>query len=164
MITREDIFDALFQLVAGAQVDGSPAFKTTSRKLLHWDRVVSADQPALFITQARESAMSKIKLPTVWTLRASIFIYAHQNSLDTLPSTALNNLIDAVEQQLAPDWTGEQTLGGLALQCRIVGDIETDEGVLGDQAIAIINVEILAAGETSNYPKVHTKAFAPAFS
>jgi hypothetical protein len=35
------------------------------------------------------------------------------------------------------------TLGGLVNYCRIEGDIETDEGLLGEQAVAIIPVSIL---------------------
>jgi hypothetical protein len=140
MISRENIFAALFALVSGAA-----SFKTTSRKLKHWTDVSPADQPALFQTQGRETAISPYREPTKWTLRSSLYVYAHQSSLDALPSTALNNLIDAIVLAL---WQGpgveEQTLGGLVSQCNIVGEIETDEGVLGDQAVAIIPIEIMA--------------------
>ena len=39
-----------------------------------------------------------------------------------------------------------QTLGGLAAHAWTAGKIETDEGVLGGQAVAIVPVEILVAG------------------
>lgn len=140
MINREQIFAALFALVSA-----SSSYKTSSRKLKHWAQVPPAQQPAIFQTQGKEHAVAGYRMPTRWTLHASLYIYAHQNSLDTLPSTALNGLLDAIELALVPDVaTGEQTLGGLVTHCRIVGDIETDEGVLGDQAVAIIPIEILA--------------------
>lgn len=139
MINRETIFAALFALASNAA-----NFNTTSRKLKDFSDVSPADQPALFQTQGKEIATAGYRLPTKWMLHASLYVYAHQNSLDTLPSTALNNLIGAIELALAPDAMGEQTLGGLVTSCRIVGTIETDEGVLGDQAVAIIPIEIMA--------------------
>jgi hypothetical protein len=141
VIIREQIFAALFALVSTAA-----NFKTTSRKLKLWSDVPPAEQPALFQAQGKEHAASGFRQPTKWTLHGSLYVYAHQNSLDMLPSTALNGLIDAIELALAPDMaTGEQTLGGLVQHCRIAGEIETDEGVLGDQAVAIIPIEIMVA-------------------
>lgn len=140
MINREAIFAALF-----AAVSSAAQFNTKSRKLKDFGEVSPADQPALFQTQGKETAVSPYRQPTRWTLHASLYVYAHQNSLDKLPSTALNDLIDAIEAKLAPGPDGEQTLGGLVSHCRIVGDIETDEGVLGDQAVAIIPIEIVVA-------------------
>lgn len=144
MISREGVFSALFALVSAAQVAGAPAFKTTSRKLKHWSDVSPAEQAALFQTQGHQTAVAGYRLPTKWTLKASLYVYAHQSSLDVLPAIALNQLLDAVELAL---YQGpaleEQTLGGLVSRCGIAGDIETDEGVLGDQAVAIIPIEIM---------------------
>ncbi|HEY8885207.1 MAG TPA: hypothetical protein VIO35_07850 [Chloroflexota bacterium] len=139
MINRETIFAALFSLASNA---GS--FNTKSRKLVDFGSVSPADQPAFFQTQGKEIATAGYRLPTKWMLHASLYVYVHQSSLDMLPSTALNNLIGAIELALAPDASGEQTLGGLVSHCRIVGTIETDEGTLGDQAVAIIPIEIMA--------------------
>jgi hypothetical protein len=139
MIDREAIYAALFALVSSAS-----AFKTSSRKLQHWDDVPPPNQPALFQAQGNETAVAPYRQPTKWTLQAKLYVYAHQNSLDTLPAVALNQLLNAIEAKLAPGPDGEQTLGGLVSHCRIVGDVETDEGVLGDQALAIIPIEIMA--------------------
>jgi hypothetical protein len=63
-----------------------------------------------------------------------------------LPAIALNQLVDAIELALSPGPAfEEQTLGGLVSHCRIVGEIETDEGVLGDQAVAIIPSKSMVA-------------------
>src|ERR1700720_4482232 len=61
-------------------------------------------------------------------------------------SNDLNPLLDAFEAALAPSpTTGIQNLGlpQMVQHAYIVGKIQTDEGVLGDQAIAIVPVEIL---------------------
>jgi hypothetical protein len=59
----------------------------------------------------------------------------------------LNPLLDAIAAALAPTGAdlvaGAQTLGGLVKHCWISGAIETDEGALGGQAVAIVPVEIL---------------------
>jgi hypothetical protein len=62
------------------------------------------------------------------------------------PGTILNPLIDALEAALAPSaTTGIQNLGlpEMVQHAYIAGKVETGEGVLGDQAIAIVPVEVL---------------------
>jgi len=82
----------------------------------------------------------------VWTLAVDLYVYAHSSDPYLAPATVLNPLLDAVESALAPSaTTGIQDLG-LPAQVQhayISGKIETDEGVLGDQAVAIVPVEIL---------------------
>ena len=59
---------------------------------------------------------------------------------------SLNPLLDALEAALAPaPATGIQHLGlpDMIQHAYIAGRVETDQGVLGDQAIAIVPVEIL---------------------
>lgn len=75
---------------------------------------------------------------------ADVYIYVKTDGES--PSSLLNPLLDAVEQALQPqhpDINQWQTLGGLATHCWIEGTIETDEGTLGDQAVAIIPINIL---------------------
>jgi hypothetical protein len=82
----------------------------------------------------------------VWTLLVDLYVYAHASDPYVAPATVLNPLIDAVEAALAPlAATGVQDLGvpGMVQHAYIAGKIETDEGVLRDQAVAIIPVEIL---------------------
>ena len=90
--------------------------------------------------------MPALGAPTVWTLLVELYVYAHANDPYTAPATVLNPLVDAVEAALAPPpATGLQDLGVpmMVQHAYIVGKIETDEGVLRDQAVAIIPVEIL---------------------
>ena len=142
MINREPIYAALFGLI-GAAAD----FAVVNRRLRHWSDVSPAEQPALFMAQKIETASIKtLGAPTVWTLSVDLYLYAHSSDPYLAPATVLNPLLDAVEAALAPSAaTGIQDLG-LPTQVQhayISGKIETDEGVLGDQAVAIVPVEIL---------------------
>jgi len=139
MIVREPIYAALFDLAAGAA-----GFVTAERRLRHWSDVAPAEQPALFMTQKSEVASVKmLGAPTVWTLLVEFYLYAHSSDPYLSPATVLNPLVDAVEATLAPAaTTGLQDLGlpSMVQHAMISGKIETEEGVLGDQAIAIIPV------------------------
>src|SRR5437763_1661992 len=142
MIAREPIYAALFDLAAGAA-----GFVTAERRLRHWSEVAPAEQPALFMTQKSEAAaMKALGAPIVWTLHVELYLYAHSSDPRLSPATVLNPLLDAVEAALAPAMTtGVQDLGlpAMVQHAFIAGRIDTDEGALGDQAIAIIPVEIL---------------------
>ena len=142
MIAREPIHAALF-----ARVSGAAGFVTIDRRLRHWSDVTPAEQPALFQCQTRETAtIRRLGAPTVWTLGVELYLYAHSSDPYQAPATVLNPLLDAVMSALAPDpATGIQDLGlpAMVQHAAIAGRIDTDEGTLGDQAIAIIPVEIL---------------------
>ena len=142
MIAREPIYAALFDRVAEAG-----GFVTAERRLRHWSDVAPAEQPALFMAQKSETAAVKaLGAPTVWTLNVELYLYAHSSDPYVSPASVLNPLVDAVEAALAPSApTGLQDLGlpSMVQHATIAGKIETEEGVLGDQAIAIIPVEIL---------------------
>lgn len=138
-MNREPIYAALF-----AKVSNLPGIVTSSRKLKHWNDVNPADQPALFQTQNGENAIIKTGLPTKWSMDVDLYVYCHAgNDPDATPSTDLNVILDAIEEALKPDYSGYQTLGGLVFDCCIDGKIETDEGILGPQSVAIIPIKIM---------------------
>jgi hypothetical protein len=142
MIIRETIYAALWTLGSSA---GS--FASANRRLRHWADVAPAEQPALFMSEKGGHAQIKaLGAPIVWTLYADFFIYVHSSDPYSAPAVILNPLLDALEAALTPlAATGIQNLGLplLVQHAYIAGKIETDEGVLGDQAIAIVPVEIL---------------------
>jgi len=144
MIIREAIYSALWRLAST-----SAQFATANRRLRHWTDVAPAEQPALFMTQKRQRGATHqggVNLPVVWTLYADFYIYVHSSDPYLAPAMLINPLIDAIELVLAPDQgTGVQDLGLplMVRHTRINGEVETAEGVLGDQEIAIIPVEIL---------------------
>jgi hypothetical protein len=143
LIAREPIYRALWELAAA-----SASFATAQRRLQHWADVGPAEQPALFMSE--KGSVAKIKAlgaPIVWTLYADLYIYVHSSDPYLAPAMVLNPLLDAVESALAPSpATGIQNLGlpTMVQHAYVSGKIETDEGTLGDQAIAIVPVEILA--------------------
>ena len=142
MISREPIYAALFGLLETAA-----DFAVVDRRLRHWSDVSPPEQPALFMAQKTELASVKtLGAPTVWTLAVDLYLYVHSSDPHLAPATVLNPLLDAVEAALAPSaTTGLQDLGlpAMVQHAYINGKIETDEGVLGDQAVAIVPVEIL---------------------
>lgn len=142
-MNREQIFAALFQQLATI-----PGIATVSRRLRHWNDVPPDEQPALFLAQGDQIANSDHGMPTIWTMQADVYIYCHGGSdPDSVPSTDVNVLLDAVEDALKPDYTGYNTLGGLVYDARISGQVETDEGLLGQQSIAVVPIKITAVNE-----------------
>jgi hypothetical protein len=138
-VNRELVYQALFTKVGSAA-----GFVTAGRRLRHWSDVAAAEQPALFQVQKFETVKRDAGLPPKWTLGIDLFVYAHAPDDVSPAASVINPLLDAVEAALAPDLVSNlQTLGGLVAHCWIAGKIETDEGVLGGQAVAIVPIEIL---------------------
>ncbi len=138
-MNREAIYSALFARIATAA-----PFVTIGRRLRHLSDVSAAEQPALFMVQKSELAHRTRGLPPKWLLNVELFVYVHSPDDLTSPATVLNPLLDAVETALAPTGADDtQTLQGLVDHAWIAGKIETDEGALGGQAVAIIPIEIL---------------------
>jgi hypothetical protein len=142
VIIREEIYAVLWRLGSGAA-----QFASASRRLRHWSEVAPAEMPALFMSEKGATASSRaLGAPQLWTLFADFYLYAHSSDPYLAPASLLNPLIDALEAALAPaPATGIQNLGlpQMVQHARIEGKIETDEGVLGDLAIAVVPVEIL---------------------
>lgn len=142
-MNRETIYAALF-----AKLSASAGYVTTSRKLRHWNDVSSEEQPALFVAQRSEVVERPRGLPPKWALTVDVYVYvstAAQQDSSVIPSQMLNPLIDALEAALAADDLANNacTLGGLVSRCYIDGAIETSEGTLGDQEVAIVPVTIV---------------------
>lgn len=146
-VPREQILEALLNVVGAATINGQPAFVTVSRKFQMWDQVPAGQQPALFLRQipGRVDQNDPYKLPR-WTLRCGLWIYA-QYSPDsgTIPAVLLNNLIDAVDRALVPSPAfPDQTLGGIVVNCFMDGEVIIDEGYFPSdmQAICVIPITI----------------------
>lgn len=138
---REPIYAALF-------AKGEVAFQwvTAARVFKHWVDVPAAEQPAFFQVQRRETATQRRDLPTKWGGSVDWIVYVNSKDKDVAPATTLNEIIDALEAALNPgEVIKTQTLGGLVHHCWIEGDIETDEGTLGEQAWAAIPIRFLSS-------------------
>lgn len=140
----ESIYQALFNRLSG--IDG---FKTTSRRLRHFNNVQPEDRPALFVTQGNQTEVPVKGLDAKVELEAEVYIYIHETDKAIPPSVQLNQMIDKVRKAIAPDFPEMceyQTLGGLVEHCWIEGTIEVFEAVenmLDDQGIAIVPIRIL---------------------
>ncbi len=142
MIDFELIFSTLFTLLSGS----SGSFVTVSRRAKPWSEVPQNQQPALFQEQHDFKVTQKaVGFPAVYHLEADAIIYAYSTDKTISPAQVINPLISGVVNTLAPDVNGQQTLGlSNVSHCWIEGAIETDEGKLGDQAVAVIPIKILA--------------------
>lgn len=138
-MVREDIFSALFTLIAAA-----PGLVTTSRKLKHWNDVSANEMPALFLAQGAQNAMVRTGEPTRWELNGTIWVYV--STIDNDPGPVLNPILDAICNTLGLNGAGyQQTLGGLVEYARVEGTIETSEGTLGTTEVCKIPVKMLTA-------------------
>lgn len=155
--TREQVYSTFWNLVSSATIPaslpGAPAaspFVTKSRILKHWSAVPAEQQPALFMVETRQGAVPGKEtisgIPYIWVLRAKLWLYSQRGADDTVvPAITMNVLIQAVVNAIRNPEIGEpQTMTGLVKAVRI-GDISTDEGMLGSQAVSVVPVEILTA-------------------
>lgn len=145
MSNFETIYQALFDRLRLAT-----GVKTASRRLKHWNDVPAKDQPALYTAQGGEVPEQVRGVPTKWRLSVDVYLYVTVPKDTDIPATALNGLIGAIRDAMAPPegldrLKGVQTLGGLVSHAWISGQIEVYDGVLGNQAVAMIPIEILTA-------------------
>lgn len=139
-MNREAIYSALF-----TRLSSIAGLKTKSRILKHWNDVPAEQRPALFMSQANQIPSTKTGEPTKWILPVNVHIYV-QTDGSTPPGSVLNPILDAIEAAfpLHPI-TGKHTFDAPGVEwARIDGEIETDEGTLGNQAVALIPITILA--------------------
>ncbi len=142
MASREDIYGTLFEKLVALKTVGD--IVTASRILVHWDKVPHEQQPAVYQAQINEVFTPVGGQPAKRTLYVNWVVYvARGNDPTKVPAEELNNLLDKLEEILKPD-VGEdnQSLGGLVNHAWISGNIETDEGTLGEQAVAIVPIAI----------------------
>lgn len=143
---REAVAAAVFNLVDAA-ARTVLEIKTSSRRLRSPDSVANSQCPALFMVQiVDEESRSVIGLPASRSLKYEFWIYTVDPQVDSaIPAQQLNNVVDAVEAAMAPSpLTGQLTLGGLVLSCRIDGTIEFYENATQDgKSIVAIPVTVL---------------------
>ena len=143
-LNRELLYGTLFTRL---QTLTSVGFVTVERRLRHVNDVPSNQQPYLCMAQGNETPSYAAGRTTMWYLRCNLYVYI-SNPTGSIPGQLANVLMDAVTAIFTPDnpHVNACTLGGLVHHARIDGTIETDEGTLGNQMIAIIPIEMLAVG------------------
>jgi len=126
-------------------------FQTASRRLAHAAR--EADMPAMYLLDVGEDHPTRESTrPYFVLIYCELWVFSKAGEdPNAVPSTALNNIIDAIEKVLNP--TGSQPGGGVrqplglngVLYCRIEGEVQKDPGHDGRLAMAIIPLRISAA-------------------
>jgi hypothetical protein len=141
---RETIYAALF-----AKFSTLDGIVTASRRLRIFSDVTPEEMPALFMAEVREVAEKHTGRPTVWRLHVEMYLYADTTGDETaIASSILNPIVDELENALEPNsfnsgWGQDlQTVG--IVEARILGPIEIFEGQLGQTAIVIVPLEVLA--------------------
>lgn len=143
---REQIYSALFSTLQGALLAPTGPFKTVSRRWQDPSQIAPADRPALYQVQKDELAATALNgLPINWKATVDLVLYtAGDTEPNSVPSTELNSLLDAVEAAIRSATPGlAQSLGGKVSHCRIEGKIEIVENVQGAIALAVVPLEIL---------------------
>jgi hypothetical protein len=140
-MNREAIICTLFNLVST-----SASFSTTSRRLKLWSDVAPTDKPALFLYERGDVYVRASEaVPESVTINVDLYIYIDAGKdQSAVPAATLNNLIDAIDSALVPNYlTGLQTLGGLVSHCWIDGKVMKDAGDLDGDGVAVIPIKIL---------------------
>ena len=138
--SREAIDQALFALAQSL-----PGILTSSRRLLSWEEVPSGAQPAIFQARLRETAKVVTNQPTIWEIAYEWYLYTYSEAADTAPASIMNPILDEIDAKLRPSGASwAQTLGGIVIRASIEGEVITDQGVLGSQAVAIIPITVIS--------------------
>lgn len=146
---REQIFVALYNLIAD-NIDSHLDFtiKKKSRVLKHWDDVMPVEQPCIFLTKGHEKIRQTTGLNSEIVMSANVWVYAQHKDKTVSPATISNKILDALQKCLVTDSpTNTLTLGGLVHHCWIEGDVVTDEGFLGTQAVIQVPINILTTND-----------------
>jgi hypothetical protein len=146
-VNREAITAALFE-----RLTAIPGLRTTGRKPKAWDQMAPTDCPCLFLGVGSSQVTTATGQYPLWELDFIVYLYAHDGSQEG-PSGKLNDLVDAVSDSMNRDGldpvgmgTGTATtLGGLVHSVEL-GSVTTDEGSFGDRAVAMVTLQVLAAG------------------
>lgn len=147
-LDREAIYAAIF-----ARLGTVAGVTTLSRTFRDLNKVRQEEQPAVFLVMGNEQAQHSVGLPPKWTLTPSVYVYVRTDpETGSAPSSILNPILTAIETALSwqagdgsPALGSAGKLGGLCLYCRHVAT-EIGEGVGDGQAIAIVDLEVLATG------------------
>lgn len=136
-ISREDVFEALFELTDITEV------KTRDRRAKDFDQVNQVDQPAVFQTEDAEPFDTSRGVPDISRPQASWIIYTNSQGEDGTPSTPMNVIVQALLLALQPPAGRDvNTLDGLVSRV-YPGQVQYFEGQLGAQAMTIIPINVV---------------------
>jgi hypothetical protein len=141
--TIEQAVSALF-----AVLQGTATFVTSSRRNQNPEGMNPANTPALFLIEHQDEFDRKqgYNIQAVQSLRLMAIIYIDVGSdPNAIPSTFINNTIDAIKAAFAPDDRVRNTftIGGLVQACTIDGQTSRASGDVTGKGLAIVPIRIL---------------------
>lgn len=138
----ESIYAALFALA-----QNMPGVVTSSRRAQPAQDVAPVNCPALFQVQGQQKASYNGEIQTAWELSVMWIVVVAQTDATQPMTPALNPILDAITQALAPSNPfGRNTLGGLVEHCAISGNVDIYEGDVAERAIAFVPIRIVVPG------------------
>jgi hypothetical protein len=135
-LDRELVYSTLFSFMQAAlQAQTAVTINTISRTAVHYIQVdPRVEMPAVYQLQRGEQVVRKRGLGSKIQLQSEYLIYTAQTEDGTPPSTAINQIITALDAALQapvnPDNTQHIGLPGIVEHCWIEGKIEIYEVVL----------------------------------
>lgn len=141
-LPRRQVADAILTyLLSAPGLQG--VIKTSGRGMKHWKDLQAANlNPAMFLAAESSNPKSDWGTPACWHLGFQLYLYAFHHEVDGTAQAQLDDLIDAVDEALKIEpLSKRQTLWGNVFNCRIE-KIETDGGLLGEQAVGWIHIEV----------------------
>ena len=167
MTATETIFQNLYNLLSQTQLlsagvpSGDPVFvnpTATGRRLPQRDAIGPALLPGLWMIEGEQDVQENaIALPKYEMKAAAVVLCEIAGGPDSIPSTLLNNLRDAVlyqlqQQTLASNGTTvipllggqRQTLGGVVYHARVKGRILFNEGLQNNRSALVFPISILS--------------------
>ncbi len=137
MTSRTDIHSALVNLLGN--INGVVTF---SDRVKHWNDVSPSEQPAVFLSKGDELSDAGVAAKNELLYR--LWVYVNEEDSTKGPAIKLSQVLDAIHDVIKPA-PGQSilTLQGLVSCVEISGQTETDEGTLGNQAVAVVPLRVL---------------------
>lgn len=142
IVARDQVYAALFDLLKQ-----TPGFSSYWRRFVPLKQLSSAQRPALMMRQVNENVTGMFGAPSKYKLLIDVLILASTpaSPINSVPSSILNPLIDAIETQLQPTNDVYRLALGQSNISRvwIEGLIEIEEAISDDVSIAMIPIVVV---------------------
>lgn len=146
-INREAIHTGIYALLQVMLEAGT--ITTLTRKLRHPNDVQPEEMPYVcMVAKSQQRTQQQQHTPAKYLLPIELYVYVARKGSDEEAATILNQTLDAIDRALErPHNHPMQNLDipGV-IRAAVEGEITTDEGTLGDIAVAVVPIEVLAAG------------------
>lgn len=144
-INRTAIYNALHARLTS--IEGAGCVELGLR---HIDNVQAEEMPyvGMFIPQ-QQRVSGTGHLPGKYTLPCQLFVYVSRKDTDVHALHLLNDFLDAIDRALEVphNWPSDTlTSAPHVVHMRVEGTIELDSAPMGETAMAVVPVVIVAAG------------------